>query len=623
MSNRPADIPDDRRRRRGARRPSGATGYPPPEAAVEKDKVVVSRTLFSYLEPVLDTIASFGSALVVAGIVGLVSGITLVAFVSSMETYGYITIGIGAGLIGLVTLISFSSVFAAFIGRTGRYGVNTLILVAAFVGIIIVGNFVSFENTRRMDVTATNQFSLAGRTKQVLNDLEQEVEATAFYREDFRQQEDQDLIIRRTKVEDTLGEFEARSGKFSWRFVDPDLKPDIARKYFGPTPTTLVNESIVVEGTDSGFTHLVQPTNVDYPLLEQDLVTSLLVVSGQGQKRVYFLAGHGERDINRATAEGYGLVRNGLEGDNYQVQSLTWGLVDEEVSIPEDAALLVIAGPIVELPVEHARVLDLYLQGRDSDGSDRREAGRMAFLAEPDTPDSFREFLARWGVVVSPGYIRDVDRSVPGQPQTLRLEAINPLQFSGDLSGIPPAVLDALLQVTTPRGDSLGITFMPGAAPITLINDGLRDLVPLAATSGNSFLIEDLERTDPITGAGDQSDARGPFFPVASVQSIGPVGSPPPISRPQDNQFSQLVVFGDADFLSNSSFDRGSGADFFLNSANYLLGDFSLVSIRPKALTFREFNLDRNQRNFVRFSSWFFLPGLLGLMATLVWWLRR
>ena len=145
----------------------------------------------------------------------------------------------------------------------------------------------------------------------------------------------------------------------------------------------------------------------------------------------------------------------------------------------------------------------------------------------------------------------------------------------------------------------------------------------MAATSVNSFLIEDLGRTEPITDAGDQPDARGPFFPVAYVQSIGPVGSSPPISRPPDNRFSQLVVFGDSDFLANSSFDRGSGADFFLNSANYLLGDFSLVSIRPKALTFREFNLDRNQRNFVRFSSWFFLPGLLGLMATLVWWLRR
>jgi ABC-type uncharacterized transport system involved in gliding motility auxiliary subunit len=83
------------------------------------------------------------------------------------------------------------------------------------------------------------------------------------------------------------------------------------------------------------------------------------------------------------------------------------------------------------------------------------------------------------------------------------------------------------------------------------------------------------------------------------------------------------MVFGDSDFISNANVSRGSGADLFLNSVNYLLGDYSLVSIRPKAFPFREFNLDRNEHNFVRFSSWLFLPGLLGLMAAFVWWVRR
>ena len=84
-----------------------------------------------------------------------------------------------------------------------------------------------------------------------------------------------------------------------------------------------------------------------------------------------------------------------------------------------------------------------------------------------------------------------------------------------------------------------------------------------------------------------------------------------------------MVVFGDSDFVNNLNYNLGSGADLFLNSANYLLGDYSLVSIRPKAFTFRELNLNRNEYNFVRFSSWLFMPGLLGLMAALVWWVRR
>ena len=84
-----------------------------------------------------------------------------------------------------------------------------------------------------------------------------------------------------------------------------------------------------------------------------------------------------------------------------------------------------------------------------------------------------------------------------------------------------------------------------------------------------------------------------------------------------------MFVIGDSDFLTNSFYGRGGGADLFLNSVNYLVGDHSLVSLRPKALTVREFNVDRNQENFVKFTSWLLLPGLMGLMAAMVWWVRR
>jgi ABC-type uncharacterized transport system involved in gliding motility auxiliary subunit len=83
------------------------------------------------------------------------------------------------------------------------------------------------------------------------------------------------------------------------------------------------------------------------------------------------------------------------------------------------------------------------------------------------------------------------------------------------------------------------------------------------------------------------------------------------------------VVLGDSDFLSNSSYNQGGGSDLFLNSANFLVGDFSLVSIRPKVTSFREFNLDKHELKFVNWASWLFLPGLMGMMAALVWWVRR
>jgi hypothetical protein len=300
-------------------------------------------------------------------------------------------------------------------------------------------------------------------------------------------------------------------------------------------------------------------------------------------------------------------VRSGLEGDNYRVQTLNWGPTDVDLEVPLDAALLVIAGPTSSLPEAHELALDRYLEGVQLDGSLRREHGRMIFLAEPDSPATFRNFFADWGLLISTGYIRDVGSAVPGLPQTLSLQNFNP---------------EAPLDITVPKGERLQSVFMPGATAIGLLQDPLRTGMALAATTANSYLINEPDRTEPIT-SGPEADQPGPFVPVVRVQSIGQVGTEAPTSQPEPSEISDIIVFGDSDFLSNNSYNQGGGSDLFLNSANFLVGDFSLVSIRPKVFAFREFNLDANEYDFVRFSSWLFLPGIMGLMAAFVWWVRR
>ncbi len=603
----------------------------------QEGSAALSRTLFSFLEPTLDAVGSFGTPIVFAGIVGLVSGIVVVAFVGSMYWYGIADIIIGGGLILMVALIALSSVLAAFFGRTGRYGVNAAIMIAAFTGIVVVINLVSFENNNRTDVTATNQSSLHSSTKRLLKNLDDPVRATAFYRENVDAssgQDIQDQLARRSKVEETFREFQVtRSSKFRFRFVDPDLEPDIVRDYFGSLPTPFINETIVVENMNSDLSDDIQPSGPDYGQLEQSLYTSILVVTGQEQKTVYFLAGHGEHDIQSPGADGYASIRAGLEGDNYEVRTLRWDPSDESVSVPDapvescanndescqpGAALLVIAGPTEDLPDAHASELNRFLGGvkLNEDGVlvDRPEAGRLIFLAEPDTPNSFLEFMSTWGVFIGPGYIRDEARSVPDLPHTLRLPQL-PTQVT--LS------IEPLREIIAPQGRSLGESRLTGAAPIQVTGDPNRASAPLAFTSNESYLIDDVGRTEPRKDSGEDSDPQGPFQAVVYVEAVGPLGAPTPSTKPDNNRIANMVVFGDSDFISNVNYNVGSGPDFFLNSGNYLMGDYSLVSIRPKAFTFREFNLDRNERRFVRWTSILLIPGFLGLMAAFVWWVRR
>ncbi|MDE2780461.1 MAG: Gldg family protein [Chloroflexota bacterium] len=638
MSEQPNEAGGDWRRqgRRGRQSRPQESDTPENESIEgEEEEELRSRTLFSFLEPSLNTIGAFGTPLVIAGIVAIVAGAILVAFVSSMRLYGYISLGFGVALLLLVGLISLSSVVAAFISRTGRYGVNSLIMLAAFLGIVLVANIVSFSTNARMDVTATNQYSLAERTEQLLNDLDDEIEVIAFYKGEVSVGPQGSasaafqVLNREAKVEETFREFEAaRPTKFASSFVDPDVNPQRVNQYFGNTPVAFVNESIVVKLKDGDTVDVIQPRDANYSHLEQDLVTSILVVTGQEQKAIYFLAGHGERSVDSAGADGYSDVRLGLEQDNYRVEPLRWIGSNDDVSVPEDAALLVVARPTNELPESHAQVLNLFLQGKNPDGSDRPSAGRLVFLADPDTPETFRQFMATWGVVIGTGYIRDLDGSLPGNPHTLRLQTVNPMELPREvISQLPRDILETLLEITTPKGQSLDVVLMPGAASLQSFDDGtgLRQPVPLAFSSLNSYVIQDSERTEPRTDLENDPDPRGPFSPVTFVRALGPVGAAPPTNPASiaENDIASMVVMGDSDFVSNSFYDRGSGKDLFLNSVNYLVGDHSLVSLRPKALAIREFNVDRNQENFVKFSSWLLLPGLMGLMAGLVWWIRR
>ena len=480
------ESPRDWRRRRRRRQPQEqpAQAEPVQEEGAEEtegDEEAVSRPLISLAEPALYAIGIFGAPLLIAGTIGLVTGIVVVAFVSSMRLYGYIDIAIGASLIGLVGAAYISTVMAAFISRTGRYGINTLILLAAFTGIVIILNFISFANTERVDVTATNQFSLSERTKDLLDGLQEDIRATAFYKA-LEDTPNAEVAGRRNRVVDTLEEFEARSGSFSFEIVDPDLEPGRVAAYFGARPLDFVSETVVVENLATGTFDWLQPTDVTFGQLEQNLVTSLYVATGQEQKTVYFLAGHGERNIDSGSGDGYALLGQALEQENYLARSLVWSRNDTEVSVPDDAALIVVAGPVSELPVPHAQALDLYLLGRYADGQRRRENGSLVFLGEPDTPDSWREFLVQWGIVLLSGYIRDVDASVPGLPQTLALnmEFSNIMNFNLMVLGQNEAAInsafEAAFEIVAPEGQQLQEVFMPDAAAMTPlpIGDGAR-----------------------------------------------------------------------------------------------------------------------------------------------------
>ena len=594
---------------------------------------------------VLDAIRDLGRDLgtlsfasVLLGILSVVVSLVLLVLVPNSRIFSYILLGLGFALLTMSLVVSRRRLAASVTGRQGRYGANTILMILAFLAIVAILNFVAFDNPARLDVTSTKQFSLAPRTVEILQNLEQDIEAIAFFDEtDELQKESVEA------VENMLHAFAINSDRFSYDVVNLDVEPARARDYRvnqhgqvafvnsdppegdGTPVFEVVFGAIHIPGdptvgqADQFFANpelepqTGQVIESDRNSLEQRFVTPLLQVSGSGEKTVFFLTGHGERNSVSPTEEnGYLLAAELLRSEGYGVETLdlqTKTLVPRQTGETQDEplnenevapTLIVVAGPQKNLLPDEEEVLSQYI----------KDGGRMLLLLDPETPDSFRAFLEKWGLSLGKGNIIDQEEFI-GEERTPFISQYN-----------PNVVLT----------QALGRTFFPGVTSITAAEEipsvqvegqeiPLVEFTVLAATSSNSWLIEDANRTDPD----EDIDTRGPLFTVVLADAYGTkgaIGEEIPENR-EDLDKASLVVVGDSDFASNEHFDSAGNGDLFLNSANFLVGDVALINIRPRLQSRPELLATPNEFNVIRYTSWFLLPILMAMAGIFVWWTRR
>ena len=513
------------------------------------------------------------------GVVALLGGGVAYLFIDEIRGFSLTVVTIGATLLLLALGLSFRQVTVALTGRRGRYGFNTLAMTAAFVGIAILVNLLAFRNDTRIDVTYTREFSLAPQTAKLLKNLEESVRATAF----FPPSTSPEVQQLRDISEDLLTEYDRRSTKFEFRFIDPDLRPDEARRLG-------INQSpaIVFEATDSGRIYQIAGP------VEQEFTTALLVVTGVEQKRVYYLTGHGEPSITDPDdPTGYSIAARGIVGDNYRLVPLS--LLDErQRGWPEDAAALVVVRPEKDLLQQEKDILHNYLRG----------GGEALFLVETDTPAAFKEILGRWGIALGEGVIVDAASHISDEDRTpilQRFSYVNETEITPDLAQ----------------------TFFPDSTSVDPVVDleELQSKILVSALGFTSF--DSWLETDPEVNEFDEAtDTPGPFAIGVALRAIAPLDEEP---LPSDGQpdLTSIVIIGDSDFANNRFFTSLSNGDLFLNSINWLAEDFELISIRPKPSPFRELVLTTREFRFIRWSSWLLMPLAVLALGGAVWWRRR
>lgn len=560
-------------------------------------------------QSVAQSLGNVTSAALLGGVVALVAA-GVVKLVAGQLRASYLTLlAIGLILLLFAVATGYNTLRATLISRRGFYGFNTTIMILLFVVIMAVIVLVGAINNVTFDTTASKQFTLAQQSTKILKDLNQDVEAVAFFAPTDPTPNDAKQRAIRSQAQDLLEEYRKGSSRFSYRVVDPDVEPEEARR-FGVNPDTRPGSIVITSGGNlQPVDTLLFTSQGGYQAnnnLERDFTQSILAVTRKLQKVVYFTTRHGERDAREVLdGNGYGLAAKELEGDNYVVRSVD---IAAEKQMPEDAAVIVIAGPRKDLLDEEKEPLRQYLL----------KGGKALFLLDPDTPESYKVLLADWGVTLGKGMVIDPGSSVAGNPRAplvLRARYLDPLNLN---------LFNPITRVLT---DS---TFFDQAGAVTpLDNQGAHhdpplpnayytsndlNVTPLIMSSDLSWLGTNAQSTAFIPG-----ETAGPLAIAVAVDAHAPFKQKALDGKPH----TQIVVVGNSAFATNRFYSSFANGDFLANSVNWLAGDVELISVRPKLEEARILVVSQGTFNFIRWSSWLLLPAAVASSGLFVWWRRR
>src|SRR5437899_6761629 len=401
--------------------------------------------------------------------------------------------------------------------RTVRYGLNTAVAVALVLGATVVVQALSFRHSARWDLTENKRFSLSPQTIQLLGGLKADVNAVAFFRSDQP---------GKRVAEDLLKQYARYSnGKFTWKSADPDREPGLARRY----------------GIESYGTIVLETKAKSEKVLdaeEEKLTNGLVKVTRGGKRVVYVIQGHGEADPGSSDRPGFSEAKSALEKGKYEVKPLVLARAGK---VPDDATVLILAGPRNDLFPPELEALDAYL-GR---------GGKVLAMVNPFQNEGLKKHLVKYGFQL------DDDLVVEQNP-------------IGRLFGIGPEVPIIQQYESHPIQRDLGgvTTLFPLTRSITALKTPPKgvNVQVLARTSPDSW--GETNRADLQRGVAkpDPQDPKGPLA-VAAVATVDK---------------ARIVVYGTSNLAANQFLNIQGNRDFFLNTVSWLAEEEDQISVRPK-----------------------------------------
>ena len=449
-------------------------------------------------------------------------------------------------------------------GRQARHGSNAIIMLMSFLLILIVVNAIVYQNPVQWDWTEGKQNTLAAETIDTLKALPAPVHALGFFTTRTSNATTQDLFIKiKTKS----------NGKFSYEFVDPETNPAKAQQFKVTQDASVV---LVMQGRQELLTN---PT-------EQDFTNALVRLINPGQRAVYFLTGHGERDTQNSGDKAYTRARTVLESKNYTVKTLN---LLAQNRIPSDALSVIIDGPTQPISTGEMSLLKTYVEKGGSliimeDSALAINSGKQL--------DPLVEYLSStWGITINNDLVIDpsssqiivaVENAYGSHPITDKLQSQNM------------------------------VTFFPTSRSLTLNMKILNVTV--------TALVNTIDRSWGETDFTALQNNQVTFNPTTDF--AGPLTIAAAAQNSTNN--GRVVVIGDSAFASDIYFDQYGNGDLFINSVDWAAGQGNMINLTSAQPITRQMKLANSLTiPLLAFAFVILIPGLVIAGGVASWLVRR
>lgn len=439
---------------------------------------------------------------------------------------------------------------------------QNIVFIILFLGIIGILAWLSQRYNVDADWTATGRNTLNEATVKLLSRMDGPVNITAFARKS-------QLVTTRQTIQEFIDRYRKHKEDIRITFINPDTAPDITRQ-MGIT----VDGELVVEY--AGRKEHVQT------LKEEVLTNTLQRLMRSGEQHVVFIGGHGERKPDGRANFDLGRFSQHLADKGIKTSAI---ILNETPAIPDDTAVLVIAGPQVELLPGEVRLIEDYI----------KNGGNLLWLHDPGKLFGLEPVARQLGVKFVDGVVVD--------PTTQLLGIGDPSFAVINRYNDHPMVRDFTFMSIFPQAAAIEYQPQEGAEASEFLQTVARSWAETGPIQGTISYDVDKEQLGPLTIG----------LALTREHKTG-----------EDKTHQQrIVVLGDGDFLSNAYLGNQGNQDLGYNIFNWLSHDDNFIAIPAAVAPDKELTMSTSMGITIALIFLIILPLVLLACGIFIWLKRR